>query len=359
MIEDIRNLSLEVLSHRLVKLGFESYRGRQVFEWLYKKGVSDFDAMKNLPAPLKDKLKSYFFIKNVEVRDIRTSNDLTQKFLFALNDGNLIEGVSIQAKSRCTACLSTQVGCRWACSFCSSGARGFKRDLSVSEILGQLLLIRQNVPERKITNVVFMGVGEPLDNYDNLLAAIRLINDPAGIHLGIRKMTVSTSGLADRIDRLSKEGLELELSVSLHAADDEKRTKLMPVNARYPLKELVQSIAGYIEATKRKVTIEYVLLGGLNTSVEDAQGLIKLLRGLHVKVNLIPFNPSSRSSRFEAPAKLEVLFFKSYLLKHGLDATLRVPRGEDIAAACGQLVWSVDKEQAAKKKSEQGEADER
>ena len=337
MKPDIRNFTLEELEERFKALSLEPYRARQVFEWIYKRDAQDFASMKNLPAKAREVLADHFSLEKIALVEIASSLDLTQKFLFRLKDDSLIESVSIPSKSRLTACLSTQVGCRFACTFCASGTLGFKRNLETSEIISQYLAIRRNVPTHKITNVVFMGVGEPLDNYENLLAAIRIMNSELGIRLGARKMTVSTAGFAPGIERLAREGLQVELSVSLHAAQDEKRSELLPINKRFPLKTLLAAIREYIAATKRKVTFEYVLLGGYNTSVEDAQNLIRLLRGLNARVNLIPYNPVDSRVKFQPPLKLELLFFKSYLLKKGIDVTLRMPRGADIRAACGQL----------------------
>lgn len=347
MIEDIRNFTPEELQARFKALEIEPYRALQVFEWLYKKGAEDFSAMTNLPVSLKEKLARYFCIAAPSIEKIETSRDLTQKFLFRLKDRQLIESVSIPSKSRLTLCLSSQVGCRFSCAFCASGASGFKRNLETSEILSQFISMRKNVPQGLVSNVVFMGIGEPLDNYDNVLKSIRILNDERGVRLGIRKITISTSGLAPAIERLAKEGMQIELSVSLHAACDEKRSALMPVNRRFPLKVLSKAVRAYSEATKRKVTFEYVLLGGVNTSVEDAEELSKWLRGMICRVNLIPYNISSRArSGFLPPAKLEVLFFKSYLEKKGIDVTMRMPRGSDITAACGQLRSELMKKEA-------------
>ena len=341
MVEEIRNFTLLELEDKFKKLGLERYRARQVFEWLYKKGIEDFSLMTNLPAGVKTTLARYFSIDDMSLEEIQTSQDMTQKFLLRLKDGSLIESVSIPFKSRLTVCLSTQVGCRFCCAFCASGMLGFKRNLTCAEIVGQLIAIKKNVPANRITNVVFMGIGEPLDNYENCLRAIRLINHEAGIHLGARKMTISTSGLAPAIERLAKEKLQIELSVSLHAAIDKKRDALLPVNKRFPLKVLMKAVRDYITATKRKVTFEYILLGEYNTMVEDAQALVRLMRGLNAGVNLIAYNPVNSRLKFQAPAKLETLFFKSYLLKNGIDTTLRMSRGSDIAAACGQLRYNT------------------
>lgn len=338
MVEDIRNFSLAELEAKFKVLGIEPYRARQIFEWLYKKGVEDLSLMKNIPADIRNRLSSYFMIGAPVVEKIETSQDMTQKFLFRLKDGSLVESVSIPFKSRLTLCLSTQVGCRFACAFCASGSLGFKRNLETSEILAQFIAMRHNVTQSHVSNVVFMGIGEPLDNYDNVLKSVRIMNDERGIRLGIRKMTISTSGLAPAIERLAKEGLQVELSVSLHAANDEKRTLLLPINRRYPLKDLMKAVRAYITATKRKVTFEYVLLGGYNTGVEDAENLAQRMRGLNARVNLIPYNVSRSRMKFDAPTKLEILFFRSYLTKKGIDVTLRMPRGGDITAACGQLM---------------------
>ena len=344
MVENIRQFSLKELEARFKTQGIEPYRARQVFGWLYDKGVEDFSSMTNLSRALQEKLASFYFIEKPEIVRIATSRDLTQKFVFRLTDGALIESVSIPAKSRLTACLSTQVGCKFGCLFCVSGAGGFRRNLTTAEILSQLIAIRRHVPDGHVSNIVFMGIGEPLDNYAPLMKAVRILNDALGVHLGARKFTVSTAGFVPGIDKLGQEGMQLELSVSLHAATDEKRSQLMPINRRYPLKDLMAAVRRYILATKRKVTFEYVLLGGYNTLVEDAEALCRLLRGTNARVNLIPYNPGASRTAFEAPTKLEVLFFKSYLVKKGLDVTLRVSRGVDIAAACGQLRSAVTQE---------------
>lgn len=336
MIEDIRNFSLEELEKNFKAGGFEPYRSRQVFEWVYKKGADTTASMTNLSTDMKAFLDKYYSLSLPDIRELQTSSDRTQKFLLHLKDGSLVESVLIPAKDRLTACLSTQVGCRYACAFCASGMGGFKRNMEVSEILGEFLLMRKQSAQ-PISNVVFMGIGEPLDNYQHLMKAIRIMNDERGIKLGARKMTISTCGLADAIERLSKEGLQLELSVSLHAATDEKRDELMPVNKRFPLEVLMKALRIYAKATKRKITLEYILLGGYNTSVGDAQALIRVLHGLHCHVNLIPYNNVLARKAYQAPAKLEVLFFKSYLEKHGVETLVRMPRGADIAAACGQL----------------------
>ncbi len=337
MVEDIRNFLPQELEARFRSQGMEPYRARQIFQWLYQKGAEDFSRMTNLSADAREKLGRYYRIGKLSAEKILTSRDLTQKFLFRLTDGALIESVSIPSKSRLTACLSTQVGCKYSCAFCASGSAGFRRNLETCEITGQLVALRANVPESRVSNIVFMGVGEPLDNYDHLLRAIRIINHPLGINIGIRKMTISSVGLAPAIERLAKEGLQLELSISLHAATDAKRDAILPVNVKYPLKTLLKAVRGYAAATKRRITFEYILLGGFNTLPEDAQALARLLHGLDCCVNLIAYNPTQSRMAFTSPTKLEALFFKNYLEKQGFEVTMRQPRGQDIAAACGQL----------------------
>lgn len=337
MIEDIRNFTLEELEKKFKTVQIESYRARQVFDWLYKNDAVDFVSMKNLSSSVHDKLSQYYKIASCVTERVETSSDGSEKFLFKLEDGAFIESVLIPSKERITVCLSTQVGCRFACAFCASGAGGFKRNLATFEILAQFLAIKKKIAPHRIANVVFMGVGEPLDNYENLLRAIRILNHEKGVNLGIRKMTISSVGLAPAIERLSKEGMQIELSISLHAALDAKRREILPVNKRYSLKVLMEAVKKYAAATKRKITFEYVLLGGFNTSLEDAQALVKLLRALICRVNLIPYNETNSRSAYQPPAKMEVLFFKDYLLKNGIDVMLRVPRGRDIMAACGQL----------------------
>jgi len=335
--EEIRNLTLKELEARFAELGIERYRAAQVFGWLYVKGVDDFSLMTNLSESLRERIRASFVIGGMDVEKVQTAADGVRKFLFRLKDGSRIESVAIPHDGRWTACLSTQVGCRFGCAFCASGSGGFKRNLAPSEIVGQLLAVRRCLSEDHVSHVVFMGVGEPLDNYDNLLKSVRLLNEEKGLHLGMRKMTVSTCGLAGGINRLAGEALELELSVSLHAATDKKRSEILPVNRIDPLKCLVSAVRTYIEKTGRKVTFEYVLLGSYNTSVEDARALVKLVRGMNVKINLIPYNDAQARAAFRAPTKLEALFFKSHLSRHGIDVTLRRPRGGDIRAACGQL----------------------
>jgi 23S rRNA (adenine2503-C2)-methyltransferase len=256
--------------------------------------------------------------------------------LFELRDGNLIEAVAIPTEKRTTGCLSTQAGCRFSCRFCASGLLGFKRNLTTAEMVEEVLYLKNNTALQKLTHIVFMGIGEPLDNYDNLLGAIRIINFPEGLHIGSRRITISTCGLLPGIKRLSEEGLQIELSVSLHASDDKIRSQLMPINRKYPLRSLLEACRKYIKRTNRQVTFEYVLIKGMNSDLQNARKLSIILKPLNCKVNLIPANAVGELG-IEPPDKSEILLFKDYLVKSGINVTLRRPRGQDIAAACGQL----------------------
>ena len=341
--QSIYSLNQEGLKSILTQWGLPAFHSRQIFAWLYKKKTESFSAMSNLPAVLRQRLQENFFFSELELKKRLASSDGTEKFLLKLSDGNLIEAVAIPAAGRVTACLSTQAGCKYACKFCASGKLGFKRNLDASEIIAELLLLMKHSAHPKITHIVFMGVGEPLDNYANLLKAIRIINDKDGLNIGARRITISTCGVVPGIKRLSQEGLQVELSVSLHAATDEKRSLLMPVNKKYPLKELIQTCREYIQETNRQITFEYVLIRGFNSSLQDAEVLSKIMQGLRLaKVNLIPSN-IVEGNVVLPPEKAAVMSFRDYLIKKGVPATLRKARGEDIEAACGQLRLRYEK----------------
>ncbi|MEI6631792.1 MAG: 23S rRNA (adenine(2503)-C(2))-methyltransferase RlmN [bacterium] len=335
-MQDIKELNLEELTRILKTWQEESFRAGQVFSWVYKKGAKDFDSMSDLSSGLRLKLKENFSFGLLKLLDKRLSADGTQKFLFGLADKGSVEAVSIPAESRVTGCLSTQVGCKFACSFCASGLHGFKRNLSVAEILEQVLFIKDSSKAKKLTHLVFMGTGEPLDNYDNLLKSIRIINSKDAFNIGARRITISTCGITPGIKRLAEEGLQIELSVSLHASDDKTRSRIMPINKRYPLKALLEACREYIKKTNRQITFEYVLIRGLNSNLQSSRELGRILRGLICKVNLIPAN-FVEELRIAPPNKPEALYFRDSLLKAGINVTLRKPRGEDIEAACGQL----------------------
>jgi 23S rRNA (adenine2503-C2)-methyltransferase len=341
-MKDIKELTIKELETAFVDLGQERFHARQVYSWIYKKGIMDFSLMSNLSTGLRQVLAKEFFIRSFSLVEKLNSADGTQKLLLKLKDANFIEAVIIPAEKRVTGCVSTQAGCKYACGFCASGRLGFKRNLTTGEIIEEVLFLKNNSTGTKLTHLVFMGTGEPLDNYDNLLKAIRIINSPEGLNIGARRITISTCGIIPGIGRLSREGIQVELSVSLHAADDKTRSLLMPVNKIYPLKELLAACRGYAEKTNRQVTFEYVLIKGVNSDLQNAKRLGKLLLGLNCKVNLIVYNPAA-DFKAEPPGKPEILMFKDALLKSGINVTLRKSRGLDIAAACGQLKLKHEK----------------
>ncbi|MBD3427153.1 MAG: 23S rRNA (adenine(2503)-C(2))-methyltransferase RlmN [Candidatus Omnitrophica bacterium] len=332
---DIRDFTLEELTSRIISMGEPAHRARQIFSWIYAKGADSFDEMTDIPGSLAERMDSEYTIGCLKCAERLKSGDGTEKFLWRLDDGYNIESVLIKEKKRRTLCLSTQVGCRYACRFCASGKMGFKRDLRVGEITGQLLSVQKKSAQR-ITNAVFMGMGEPLDNYPNLESSIKIMNDPLGIGLGARKITVSTCGIVPGIRRLMDIGLQVELSVSLHAPTDGLRDELVPVNRRYPLEELIRTCAEYTQRTKRVITLEYTLISQMNDSLECADKLAGIAKRLAAKVNLIACNPSADTGATPPEAK-RVRTFTDCLRSRGVNVTLRRSRGSDIMAACGQL----------------------
>ena len=333
-MQAILDLTLKDLECYLEKHGFPGFASQQVFSWIYKKAIFDFDRMTDLSRGLRNFLKSDFYILSLDLIKRQVSLDGTQKFLFALDGKLIIESVLIPTPRRLTACISTQVGCRFACRFCASGAKGWQRNLSSGEIIEQVVYL-ENRAGRRLNNLVFMGVGEPLDNYDNVLRAIHNLNSPHSLNIGARKMTISTCGLIPGIQRLAEENIQIELSISLHAGDNQTRSYLIPINEKYPLEKLLPACRNYFKKTKRQITFEYVLIKGINSDLRQARKLIKLLTGLDAKVNLIPV--SAFKEEFCPPNKLEILLFRDILLKAGIPVTVRQPRGADIQSACGQL----------------------
>jgi len=334
---DIKSLSKTELETRLKELGAEKFRASQVFRWLYKTGVRHIDEMMDLPAGLRDKLKKSFHITYPVLLDSRVSRlDGTSKYLLKLEDGNTIETVYLSEKDRSTICLSSQVGCRYGCLFCASAKSGLIRDLTVSEILDEVLFVMREKPGLRITNLVFMGIGEPLDNYDNVMKAIRILNDKDAFGIGARRITISTCGIIPAMKRLEEEGLQFELSVSLHSADESVRGRIVPADKKYPLKDLILACRDYIEKTNRVITFEYVMMNGVNVSEKDARGLLRLLRGIKCKVNLISYN-QIRAQGYEPPDARQAREFADILKGGGLNVTRRNSKGEDIDAGCGQL----------------------
>jgi len=335
MKSDIHNFSFDELEKWIIDHGYPKYRGQQIFSWIYKKYVVLFSEMKNIPPEMQKILENNFELKLPHVKKKQVSElDNTVKYLFQLSDNEFVESAVIPAGERLTMCLSTQVGCRFRCKFCASGILGLKRNMQVGEIVSQLLIAEKE--GYKITNIVFMGTGEPLDNFENLSKTINIINDKNGINIGARKITVSTSGITEGIEKLSELGMQIELSISLHAANNKKRDELMPINKLYPIEKVLDSVKRYIECTNRVVTFEYILLKNVNDTFQDLQDLIKLLSGLKCKVNLIPFSPL-KDLPYETPEPRAVKSFCDALNDAGIQSTIRISKGVDISAACGQL----------------------
>ena len=317
--------------------GQPAFRVKQIWDWLYVKRVSSADEMKNLPAPLRELLADHFSFQCFEKLETKGSPGETQKLLLKLADGELIEVVIIPAPRRQsnTVCVSSQVGCRFGCAFCASGQKGVVRNLSAGEIVGEVLAVAEMLGGRP-DNVVFMGIGEPFDNYDEVLRAIRILNHPDGLCIGARRITISTCGIVSGIQRLANEGLQVELSVSLHAPDSETRARIMPVNATWPLEELMAACADYTAKTNRIITFEYTLIKSLNDSSEQARQLAVLLRKFPCRVNLIPLSPVEEFDG-ERPDSETMQIFLQTLEKAGINTTLRDSKGSALKAACGQL----------------------
>jgi len=338
---DIRDLSFEELAAELKDLDEPSYRSGQVFDWLYKRGAATFDAFTDLPKSLRLKLEERFSLKSLELVERPVADDGTEKFLFRLADKNFIESVLIPAAKRNTLCLSTQVGCKFGCAFCASGLGGFKRNLRPSEILGQVLFLQDKL-SFPLTNFVFMGMGEPLDNYENVVRAIQAMNDPRGMGIAARRITVSTVGIVPGIELLKKLGLQVNLSLSLHAVREDVRSKLLPISRKYSLQKVLRACEEYVRETGRMMTLEYILLGGLNDSAEDAARLASIARKLKAKVNLIPCSPVPGLG-FQPPSAEANKLFLRRIREKGVSATLRRSKGADIQAACGQLAGKMGK----------------
>lgn len=334
-MKDIKNYTLGELKGLLSKAGYPGFSAQQIFGWIYKKRVEDFELMTDISKDSRIFLKKNFKFSKADILKQEKSLDGTEKFLFKLEDLSSIETVFIPERKRSTLCISTQVGCKYRCGFCASGFNGFKRNLRTCEMINQYLQVCDSIPSQKITNIVFMGIGEPLDNFDNLIKTIEILTAPKGLAFSKKKISISTCGLVPQIDKLSALNLGVKLSVSLHSADEAVRSKLMPINKKYPLGKLFKSVKGFIDSSKEAVTFEYLLIEDINVGQDDARRLAKALGPIKSKLNLILYNDSS--SEFKAPGKKQVDNFKEILLKAGIFFTLRKPRGQDISAACGQL----------------------
>lgn len=332
---DIRDIDLKEMEKEIVAMGEPLHRTRQIFLWLNRKGVFSFEEMTDLPKELIKRLAQKFSINKLVCAKHLKSKDKTEKFLWSLSDSEKIETVLMRDKKRLTLCLSTEVGCKYKCPFCASGTKNFVRNLKVSEIINQIICV-QKLCKCRVTNIVFMGMGEPLDNYDNLAKSILIINHPMGIGIGARKITVSTCGIVPGIRKMKDMGIQIELAVSLHSVSEEVRDILVPANRRYPLKVLLGACKEYYEETGRTITFEYTLIKGINDSVQDAENLVETARPIRAKVNLIILNQFPGLT-YSASNNKTTIFFKEYLSKKGITVIIRKSRGKDILAACGQL----------------------
>ncbi|WP_227766934.1 23S rRNA (adenine(2503)-C(2))-methyltransferase RlmN [Zhaonella formicivorans] len=343
---DLQGMSMEEYCLLFEDLGEQKFRAKQLFQWVYQKGATDFVQMSNLSKGLRQKLSQAVAITSLKIqRKLVSQQDDTVKFLLSLPDGETVETVRMsytgrESRDRHTVCVSSQVGCAMGCVFCATGLSGWKRNLTTGEIVGQVLTVqrdlRVNLPEAKVTNVVFMGMGEPLLNYENVLKAIRILNEPAGLNIGLRRITLSTCGVVPQIKKLAQERLPIVLAVSLHAPTDELRNELLPINKKYPLQELMEACAYYIELTGRRITFEYALIAGKNDSRAHARALAKLLKGMLANVNLIPLNSVAETGLVRS-GESRIKTFAKELEDAGIEAAIREEKGGDIEAACGQL----------------------
>ena len=336
MKKDIRAYTYEELQEELKTQGEKAFRAKQIYEWLHVKTIDDFDEMTNISKALREKLKDNYEILSVHMLERQESKlDGTNKFLFQLHDGNVVESVLMRYKHGNSVCISSQVGCRMGCKFCASTIGGKVRNLTTSEMLGQVYRI-QKISGERVSNIVVMGTGEPLDNYDNFLKFIHMVSDEHGLHISQRNITASTCGIVPNIKRLAEEKLQITLALSLHGSSQEKRQELMPIAYQYDLSEVLASCEEYFEKTGRRITFEYSLVQGVNDTAEDAARLIKMLGHMNCHMNLIPVNPIKERA-FQKPSRKNAEEFKNKLEHSGINVTIRRERGSDIDGACGQL----------------------
>lgn len=334
-MKNIKDYNLEELKKELQTINEKPFRAEQIFKWLYHEKVKSFDEMTNLSLDLREKLKQNYTICNYNILKKQESKDGTIKYLFDVLDGNAIETVLMSYHHGYSICVSSQIGCKMGCKFCASTGINFIRSLTSGEIVEQIIAVEQDQNIR-ISNVVFMGIGEPLDNYDNVVNAIHIINNPKGLNIGARHISVSTSGLVPKIYQLADENIQCTLSISLHATNNEKRSAMMPVNNAYPIEELIQACKDYIAKTNRRISFEYALAKDNNDNLDDAKELVKLLKGMLCHVNLIPIN-KIENGQYSKSTNENIMKFRDYLNDHGIVATIRRELGSDIDAACGQL----------------------
>ncbi|AFI85356.1 bifunctional tRNA (adenosine(37)-C2)-methyltransferase TrmG/ribosomal RNA large subunit methyltransferase RlmN [Methylophaga nitratireducenticrescens] len=358
-LTNLLGLDLKGLEGFFIEIGEKPFRARQLLQWIHQYRVTDFDQMSNLSKSLREKLTQIAEIRVPELLHEHISTDGTRKWIIKMDGDNSIETVFIPENGRGTLCVSSQVGCALTCTFCSTGQQGFNRNLSAAEIIAQLWIANEALGKdpkgnRMVTNVVMMGMGEPLTNYNNVISAMNLMRDDLAYGISWRRLTLSTSGVVPMIDRL-KEDCHVSLAISLHAANDKLRSEIIPLNDKYPIAELLAACKRYVtgEQLRRHITVEYVMLAGINDSEQDARDLIRILKGLPNKINLIPFNPFPGTD-YQCSSRNVIIRFKEQLIAAGLVATVRKTRGDDIVAACGQLAGEVqDKTRRTKRFAEQ------
>jgi 23S rRNA (adenine2503-C2)-methyltransferase len=330
---NILNVSYVELEDIIISLGYKKYNASQVFDWVYRKRIKDFNLMSNVKKKLIDYLSNNYSLRSLKIKEVQ-EGDSVYKFLFELTDNSYIEAVLMKQSYGNSLCISTQVGCNMGCKFCESGKLKKQRNLEVYEMLEQIILVEEYL-NIKLTHLVLMGIGEPFDNYDNVMKMISILNRPKGINLGSRHITISTCGIVPKIIEFSTEPYQVNLAISLHASNDKLRDKLMPINKVYNLDKLIDSIKYYINNTNRRVTIEYIMLKGVNDTVDNAKELVKLLKGMNVYVNLIPYNETD--SNFKRSSNENVMKFYDILKKNKINVTVRKEFGGNLDAACGQL----------------------
>lgn len=331
----LNDITLDSLERKMPELGEPRYRARQLFQW-FSRGVTRLEEMGDIPKALKEKLSKELGISGIAIeKEFSSRLDETKKYLMRLDDGNIIESVAMKYRHGITACLSTQAGCRMGCAFCASTIGGRSRNLTAGEILGQAALMQSALGQR-ISNIVLMGIGEPLDNYENVIIFLKNVNNPQGMNIGYRHITLSTCGITEKIYRLAEEDMPITLSVSLHAPNDEIRSRIMPVNKKYPVAQLINACRDYIRATRRRISFEYILIKGVNDLPRHAEELSRLLKGMLCHVNLIPANFVPESG-LEGSGRRAVREFQRLLEANNVNATVRLTLGADISASCGQL----------------------
>lgn len=334
---NLKNLTIDELESFVVSLGEKPFRARQLARWLYGRKVRSFEEMTDLARSFREKLMEKSRISFLQPAEIKASPDGTKKYRFLLTDGEAVESVLLPEKDHFTLCLSTQTGCALGCKFCLTGTRGLARNLDPSEIIDQVIGVQATLlAEEKLTNLVLMGMGEPLHNFDNVVQALKVIRSPAGLHFSHRRVTLSTAGIIPEMEEISSRHHFIKLAISLNASTDEQRSALMPINRKYPLSDLLAACRRIPLANREKITFEYVLIRGLNDSEEDAHRLAKLLKGIRAKINLIPFNEHSQSP-FKRPEDIAVQKFRQILMARRFTTMVRQSKGSDIMAACGQL----------------------